>query len=128
VTVLLDSHTFLWFVAGDLQLSPVARAAIEDMNNDRFLSIASAWEIGIKVSLGKLPLSQPFDVFLPKQLADNSIDLLPITPEHIYQSMALPFHHRDPFDRIILAQSIVEGMPLLSGDTAFDAYGITRVW
>jgi PIN domain nuclease of toxin-antitoxin system len=126
--VLLDTHTFLWFVTNDPRLTPPARTAIENPDTQAFLSIASAWEMSIKVSIGKLPLAQPFEEFLPAQLLSNRIDLLPITPKHLYRTIALPFHHKDPFDRLIAAQSLVEGMPLVSGDTAFDAYSVDRLW
>ena len=91
------------------------------MSNERFLSVASLWEIAIKVGIGKLPLAQPIDIFIPEQMRRNAIDLLPIAPEHTFRVTTLPQYHRDPFDRLLAAQSLAEGMPLLSGDTAFNA-------
>jgi len=127
--LLLDTHTFLWFVAGDPQLSTTCRNLIEDLGNQRTLSVASVWEMAIKVGLGKLPLAQPLESFVPAQLQQNAIDLLPIEPRHAFEVPRLPFHHRDPFDRLLIAQSLIEQIPLLSADAAFDAYaGLQRIW
>jgi PIN domain nuclease of toxin-antitoxin system len=129
--LLLDTHTFLWFVADDPQLSTKARELIEDPANQRLLSTASHWEMAIKKSLGKLALADPFHVFLPRELATNQIDLLPIELRHSIQVAILPYPangHRDPFDRLIVAQAIVESLPILSADTKFDAYPVTRLW
>lgn len=93
-----------------------------------FLSIASVWEMAIKVSLSKLDLSQPFDLFIPNQLLLNDITLLDITVSHTLCVATLPFHHRDPFDRLLIAQSLVEGMPVIGIDSVFDAYGVNRLW
>ena len=116
MNLLLDTHTFLWFIAGDSSLSKAARSAIEDLNNNLYLSVASVWEIAIKVSIDKLELSEPFETFIPEQLAENGIELLDISVEHAAQIVSMPFHHRDPFDRLIVAQDNVEKMTLLSGD------------
>lgn len=127
--LLLDTHTFLWFVNGNSQLSLRARLAIEDLNHERFFSIASVWEMAIKNGLGKLPLAEPIETFVPTQLRTNRIDVLPITPEHAFRAGQLPFHHRDPFDRIIIAQSLAENIALVSADSTFDSYtGLTRFW
>jgi PIN domain nuclease of toxin-antitoxin system len=128
MTLLLDTQAFLWFIAGNNALSPRARSLIEDIDHRRLLSIASVWEMAIKVSLGKLRLAQPFDALISQQLAINDIELLPIAFEHTALLASLPFHHRDPFDRLLVAQSIVERIPLVSVDTSFDAYGIERLW
>jgi PIN domain nuclease of toxin-antitoxin system len=128
MNILLDTHAFLWFINGDPQLSTRVRALIEDIANDRLLSMASVWEMGIKASTGKLQMPAPFTTFLTKQLHDNRIDLLPISISHVEAIIALPYHHRDPFDRIIIAQAITERLPLVSVDSAFDTYGITRLW
>lgn len=128
MNLLLDTHTFLWFVAGDLSLSQPARLAIEDENNTRYISVASLWEIAIKVSIGKLTLSDPFEILIPEQLAENGIELLDISVEHIALVASLPFHHRDPFDRLIAAQAEVEQMTLVSVDNVFDLYKISRIW
>ena len=104
MNLLLDSHTFLWFTAGDSNLSQTARAAIEDENNNLYLSVASIWEIAIKVSIEKLELSEPFEVLIPDMLAENEIELLDISVNHAALITTMPFHHRDPFDRLIAAQ------------------------
>ncbi len=125
--LLLDTHTFLWFVLNDLLLSAAARQQIEDADSV-FLSIASIWELAIKTSTGKITLTPPLEQFIPKQLKLASIDLLPIEVKHLVTVSQMPFHHRDPFDRLIIAQSIRENMAVVSVDKAFDAYGVTRVW
>jgi PIN domain nuclease of toxin-antitoxin system len=92
------------------------------------VSVASLWEIAIKVSLRKLTLSKPLDTWMPAELAANSIDLLDISIAHVVQVAALPFIHRDPFDRLLIAQALVENMPITGADAAFDPYGVTRMW
>jgi PIN domain nuclease of toxin-antitoxin system len=126
--LLLDTHTFLWYVFGNTQLSATARALIQDPGNDKFLSMAVPWEVGIKVSTGKLTLSRPLEAYFTEQLVLNSIQMLPITLAHIARVSILPFHHRDPFDRMLVAQSLTENIPLVSADSALDAYGIVRLW
>lgn len=124
---LLDTHTFLWFIADDEKLSDYAKQLIEDEETELLMSIASVWEMAIKTSLGKLTLAQPFDK-LPTHIEQNKITILPITVEHTIRVAKLPFHHRDPFDRLIIAQALVEKLPILGIDAAFDAYGIKRLW
>jgi PIN domain nuclease of toxin-antitoxin system len=119
--LLLDTHTFLWFVTNAPQL-------IQDPNNDVLLSVASVWEMAIKVGLGKLTLAQPLEVLVPDQLRRNAIDLLPIETRHTFLVAHLPLHHRDPFDRLLAAQSLTERVPLLSADAVFDNYGVQRIW
>src|SRR5689334_16470471 len=126
--LLLDTHTFLWFIAGSHNLSASARALIEDAANEKFLSVASLWEIAIKVSIGKLALSAPFDVLIPQQLSLNGFELLNIKVEHAASVAAMPHHHRDPFDRLLIAQAAFEKMSIVSADTAFDAYSAARLW
>lgn len=126
--LLLDTHSFLWFIDGSPKLSTTARALIEDPANERFLSIASTWEIAIKQSIGKIAFAQSLATFLTEQLVINDVGVLGITLAHVYHTAGLPFHHRDPFDRMILAQSLVEGIPIVSVDSVFDAYGVTRLW
>jgi PIN domain nuclease of toxin-antitoxin system len=124
---LLDSHAFLWFVRDGARLSANARSFITGAD-ELFLSIASIWEIGIKVSLGKLQVGQRLDQFFPQQLHLNQISVLPIDIAHALRVATLPHHHRDPFDRMLVAQSLVEGMPLVSVEALFDEYGIQRIW
>ena len=126
--LLLDTHTFLWFTSASPQLSATALVYIEDPANEIFLSIASPWETGIKVSTGKLTLGRSVDSFFEQRMGFSGISLLPITLAHIDRVSTLPFHHRDPFDRMLVAQSLTENIPLVSADTALDAYGIVRFW
>jgi len=126
--LLLDTHSFLWFISGSPHLSRNARTLIEDVSNQPFLSVASLWEMAIKLSLGKLSLSEPFEVLLPEQMRLNGINLLGIEMEHTALVAKLPFHHRDPFDRLLIAQAMVERIPIVSADTAFDAYDVKRLW
>ena len=125
---LLDTHTLLWFLKGDKKLSAKARGLIDNPRNAKFLSIASLWEIAIKVSLKKLVLDKSFERLFPEQLHFNRIEILDITIDNLTKLTTLPFHHRDPFDRLIIAQGLVEELPIIGADTAFDAYGITREW
>jgi PIN domain nuclease of toxin-antitoxin system len=103
--VLLDTHAFLWFVAGDARLSTRALTAIADPTTKPFLSAASIWEMAIKMSIGKLNIAAPFKTFIPAQMQRNGIALLGITVDHATQVISLPFHHRDPFDRLLGFQS-----------------------
>ena len=125
---LLDTNALLWFLANDKKLSHRARQLIESSSNESFLSIVSLWEIAIKTALGKLDLAEPFEQMFPKQLQLNRIEVLDITVDSLIKLTTLPFHHRDPFDRLIIAQGLVEELPIISVDTVFDAYGIDREW
>lgn len=125
---LLDTHSLLWFLAGDESLSERACRIIENPDPDILVSIACVWEIAIKHSLGKLKLARPFDELFPDQLANNSISLLGIRLSHLAEVARMPFHHRDPFDRLLVAQSLSEEIPLLSSDDTLDAYGLERIW
>lgn len=125
---LLDTHTFLWFIEGSPQLSTKAPKLIDTRTNRSYLSVASLWEIAIKISLGKLQLSRPFEVLIPRELGRRNLTRLDITVEHTAQVSKLPFHHRDPFDRLLIAQALVEQLPIVSADVSFDAYGVTRLW
>ncbi len=125
---LLDTHTLLWFLQGDKKLSDKARQLIDSPRNSKFLSIVSLWEIAVKVSLGKLVLDKSFERLFPEQLYFNRIQILDITVDSLTKLTTLPFHHRDPFDRLIIAQALVEDLPIIGADAAFDAYGIRREW
>ncbi|SRR5258706_12370127 len=125
---LLDTHTFLWFINDDSALSTTAKTLIEDPQGVIYLSIASLWEIAIKVSLGKLEVPSPFTDFMMAQLHENNITLAAIKVQSIGLVATLPFHHRDPFDRLIIAQSLSEKMPVIGKDQVFDAYGVKRHW
>ncbi|MDQ3373513.1 MAG: type II toxin-antitoxin system VapC family toxin [Acidobacteriota bacterium] len=126
--LLLDTHTLLWFIAGNTNLSAFARSLIEDVSNEKFVSIASIWETAIKISIGKMSLSTPFDILFPHQLEINGFELLPVKVEHTSVVTTLPFHHRDPFDRLLIAQVIEEKMTLVSVDEIFDDYSVKRLW
>lgn len=126
--LLLDSHALLWFVSNDLRLSSAAKNAIEDPLNRKLISIATLWEITIKVSIGKLILADPVALFLSRELQINKFNTLGITFDHLATLSQLPFHHRDPFDRLIVSQAIAESISVVSADVAFDTYGITRIW
>lgn len=128
MNLLLDSHTFLWFVWDDPQLSPTAKALIEDPANRSLVSVASCWEIAIKIGLKKLDLGEPATTFLPRELATNGFDLLGIELIHATSVESLPPHHKDPFDRLLVAQSMIEKLPVVSVDAQLDPYGITRLW
>ncbi len=126
--LLLDTHTFLWFIGKNPKISPVARNHIMNNPAELYLSIVSLWEIVIKVSIGKLTLHQLFEILFPSQLTINGIKELGVDISHTTLVSKLPYHHHDPFDRMLIAQAITENMSFVSADTAFDAYGITRLW
>jgi PIN domain nuclease of toxin-antitoxin system len=121
--LLIDTHILIWFLEGNKSLSKTRRQIISEPQNDVFLSIASLWEIAIKISLGKLTLAKHFSDVI-KQIAVENIEILPISPEHTIQVSILPFHHRDPFDRIIIAQAQIENLPVMTDDSNFNNYGI----
>lgn len=126
--LLLDTHAFLWFAGSDSRLGAQALSLIQDPTNEVFLSIASAWEISVKVSIGKLTLDRPVGRFFSEQLQANQFSLLPVSLQHAVEVAGLPFHHRDPFDRMLIAQCQVESLTLVSADVLLDAYAIQRVW
>ncbi len=126
--VLLDTHTFLWFVLNDPQLSDWAKSLIEDPASDVLVSPASYWEIAIKVRLNKLDLRSSYDDFMHRGIVGNDFEILPIEPRHSSLLTTLPLHHKDPFDRLLVAQSLVEGTPLVSVDAQLDPYGVKRLW
>jgi PIN domain nuclease of toxin-antitoxin system len=126
--VLLDTHTLLWHFLGDSRLSAAAKYTIENPTNAVLVSPASYWEISIKVSRGKLILHRPYPVFIQEAITDNGFTILPIHPLHTSELIGLPFHHRDPFDRLLIAQAVVEQIPVISADPMFDSYPVTRIW
>lgn len=128
MNLLLDTQALLWFVLDDPRLSGRARESIVATDGLIFVSPASLWEIAIKISLGKYALPAPFAAFWDDQLLTNNFTLLSISMSHTARVVDLPFHHRDPFDRLIIAQSLVEGTPVTSSDEMFDRYGVKRVW
>lgn len=126
--LLLDSHSLIWAVDDPSRLSPTATAALQDPANDLLLSAATFWEIAVKVGLGKLMLSSPYRDWMNQAIADLSLAILPVTVEYADAQTMLPWHHRDPFDRLLIAQAVVEAIAIVSADTKFDAYGASRVW
>ena len=112
----------------DSSLSAVAKAIIEDPVNRKLVSLASCWEIAIKAGLGKLNLGEPSERYIPNAIARTGFELLPISLAHATAVEMLPLHHRDPFDRLLIAQAILDDMPIVSVDLVFDAYGVTRIW
>lgn len=126
--LLLDTHTFLWWLANDPALSVKARAAIADGRNECFLSLASCWELAIKSSLGKLRLAQPVERFIPDEMSANGFQLLNIDFRHVAKVETLPFCHRDPFDRLLVGQALLEKMTIVSCDTVMSEYGVKRIW
>ena len=127
-SLLLDTHTMLWFFWDDARLSPAAKGLIEDGDNRKLVSIASCWEIAIKVGLGKLDIGEPSRSFLPREIARNNFELLPIGLDHATMVEGLATHHRDPFDRLLIAQATAEQLSLVSADAVFDQYGVVRLW
>lgn len=126
--LLLDTHAFLWWVADDPNLTAAARAAITDVSNTCYLSLASCWEMAIKSSLGKLRLTRPVGRFLSEQLAANGFPLLNIELRHAATVENLPFHHRDPFDRLLIAQALTEKLTMVTAESVFADYGVPLLW
>jgi PIN domain nuclease of toxin-antitoxin system len=126
--LLLDTHVFLWWVGNSKELSVAAREAISDTGNECFVSLASCWELSIKCSLGKLRLSQSIEQFIPEQMAANGFRLLPIEFMHISLIENMQFHHRDPFDRLLIAQAKAEKLTVVTADSAFALYNVNRLW
>ena len=126
--VLLDTHAFLWWLAGSERLSGAARAAIGDPENDILVSAASAWEIAVKHRLGKLPGADDVALDVAGCIASQGFLELPITVRNGERAGRLPGPHRDPFDRMLIAQALALDLPLVSLETLFDRYGVTRIW
>jgi PIN domain nuclease of toxin-antitoxin system len=128
VKALLDTHAFLWWISDDRRLSDRAREFIGDGRNELFFSAASGWEISIKAGLGRLEVPGDLQRFIADQLSRNAIKVLPIYLSHTLHTRVLPDHHRDPFDRILASQAILEEMPLLSADPKISHYPVEVVW
>ena len=126
--MMLDTHTLLWMVDGSSQLSARAAREISDARNVKHVSKASLWEIAIKVSTGKLTLPKPLAELIAELRRTGAIQFLDLADAHLVKVSQLPFHHRDPFDRLLVAQALTEGMIVLGDDAAFDTYGVTRIW
>ena len=128
MALLLDTHAFLWWVDDSARLSKAARAAIARPDETCFLSLASCWEMAIKISLGQLALTTRLDRFIAEHMAANGIQPLSVQLPHAARVVELPFYHRDPFDRLLAAQAIEEDLTIVSADPVFKRYGVTRVW
>lgn len=126
--ILLDTHTLIWAYSNDPKLSATAADLILDLANECVISPASYWEIAIKLGTSKLALAESFPDFIQQAIHDLGVTILPIEPRHCEPLTSLPRHHNDPFDRLLIAQAIVEKMPIVSIDSAFDPYAITRLW
>lgn len=126
--LLLDSHTLLWAVDDPSKLSPAATTAVQDPANNLLVSAATIWEVAIKVGLGKPSISQPYKSWMTKALSDLGALVLPITVDYADAQMRMPMHYRDPFDRLLIAQALVESIQIVSADVRFDLYGIARLW
>jgi PIN domain nuclease of toxin-antitoxin system len=131
VNLLVETHTLLWHATGDPQLSRTAATLLADLNNDLYLSMASVWEVAIKSGQGKLKLAGSYPTFMAGAVQGLDLTVLPITLDDCIAYEQLPFpdpKHRDPFDRMIVTHALRNGLPLVGVDTAFDAYGVTRLW
>lgn len=128
--LLLDTHALYWYVEGDQKLSSTAQTLIQDAANEVLISPASYWEIAIKVSLGKWVLNRPYEEFIDMGLTQYGFHVLPILPDHTAKLIGLTFpkNHKDPFDRLLVAQAMTENIPLVSADPQLDAYGVQRLW
>ena len=128
MSLLLDTHAFLWFLLDDPRLSVRAGTLIADPLNVIEISPASYWEIAIKIRIGKYILPEPYQVFMEREIVTNDLRILPIEPRHTALLTTMPRHHNDPFDRLLVAQAIVEGISIVSADVMLDRYGVSRLW
>jgi len=128
VRLLLDTHALLWWLDGDRRLRPRVRQLVGDAGNEVLVSAASVWEITTKARLGKLPGAVAVAADVPSCIAGQDFVPLPITVLHAQRAGALRGPHQDPFDRMLIVQAQAEGVPIVSSDTVFDAYGVTRLW
>jgi PIN domain nuclease of toxin-antitoxin system len=125
---LLDTQAFLWAIQDEKLLSKPVRTLFSDQNNHLFLSLASIWEMQIKVNIHKLKLSKPLPDVIQLGITSFSLEILSIQTEHIYRQSGFPQHHRDPFDRLLIAQALQENMQVIGNDAHWDAYGVKRIW
>ena len=126
--LLLDTHALLWWHDQPARLTETAYDAIHDLGNDVFISVVNGWEIQIKAQLGKLTLSKPLHVIFQEEQATNGFRLLPVTIEHVYALDSFPLHHRDPFDRLLIAQAHQEGLTLVTRDPKLSPYSVSLLW
>jgi PIN domain nuclease of toxin-antitoxin system len=128
VNLLLDTNALLWFALGDSRLSATARESIEDANNSKQVSPAAYRELAIKIAIGKYVLHEPYASFVDRAVFQNGFLVLPVEPRYTAALIDLPFHHRDPFDRLMVAQAMIESLTIVSADPGLDAYPIQRLW
>jgi len=128
VKLLIDTHALIWFAEDSPRLSRVAKNHFESGENVLHYSIASVWEMAIKHKLGKLELMLPLDAEFRQGLVEQGVAEVPVHFEHVLKTMSLPLHHRDPFDRLLVAQALVENCAIVSQDSVLDAYPIRRIW
>ncbi len=126
--LLIDTHALLWALDDPAKLSGSATLALQDPTNELLLSAATVWELAIKLSQGKLTLSLPYRQWMERAIDDLELSILPVTVIYAERQARLPPHHKDPFDRLIIAQALEEGIPVVCADGAFDAYRVSRVW
>lgn len=126
--LLLDTHAMYWYIEGDPQLSTTAQTLIQDASNEILISPASYWEIAIKISVAKWKLNRTYEEFMDIAVNKYGFQILPILPTHTAAVIGLPFHHKDPFDRLLIGQAMVEGIAILSADPVLDSYPIKRLW
>jgi PIN domain nuclease of toxin-antitoxin system len=125
---LLDAHCLIWALDDPSKLGPSAAAVLQDPANHLLCSAGTVWELSIKSGLGRLTLSMPFRRWMDTAISDFGLIILPITLDHADRQTGLPFHHRDPFDRLLAAQCLVEQVPVISADAVFEQYGVNRIW
>jgi PIN domain nuclease of toxin-antitoxin system len=128
VSLLLDTHAMYWYIEGDPKLSSTAQTLIQDASNEVLISPASYWEIAIKVSIGKWTLNRSYEEFIDLGLKRYGFQVLPILPTHTAKLIGLAYHHKDPFDRLLIAQALAEGIAMVSADPQLDPYGVKRLW
>jgi len=128
MNLLFDTHTFIWWADEPEKLSAPALKALADENNRLLLSVVSVWEMQIKAQLGKVKLSLPLSDLIESQQQVNELEILPVSIEHVLALDSLPLHHKDPFDRLLLAQSIVESATIVSMDQKLSAYSVNLLW
>lgn len=126
--IMVHTHTLFWSVDDTTKVSAAAMTAMRDPGNERLLSAATIWEVAIKVDQKKLGLSLPYRQCMDQAIADLKLSILPITVDYAERQSTLLPHHKDPFDRLMIAQALVEGIPIVSADAAFDLYGVVRIW
>lgn len=125
---LIDAHSLIWALDDPSKLGAAAITALQAPENELLLSVGTMWELSIKSGLTKLTLSLPFRQWMQKAITDLDLTVMSITLDHAERQAGLPFHHRDPFDRLLAAQALVEGIPIVSADAIFDQYGVSRIW